>query len=112
MCRARSATEISVVYIIAAGRRRELGQPKPLKMWLNSGAHEFVEMNHSVLHRGLVGAELIATLLVECTAAFRHAHADFLIFPRRFGIGLLLRLDEFPLEQYDIFRIIEFDDVG
>src|SRR3982074_2500335 len=102
---------MSVVWGIGAARRQGGASRMRLQMWLNARAHEFVEMNHAVLHGRLVGAELISILLVKCTAPFRHTHADFLIFPSRFSVCLLLRLDELALEQHDIFRIIEFDDV-
>ena len=54
---------------------------RQLQMRLNAGAHEFVKMDHAIFHRRLVWAEFIAMLLVKRTATFRHAHADFFIFP-------------------------------
>ena len=62
-------------------------------------AQEFVEVHHAILHRRVIWALLVTSLLPKQFSAVVHALADFFIFQSSFVVSLLFGGNEFGLEQ-------------
>ena len=57
------------------------------------------------------GADFVAAFTHQRVAATIHALADVVVLDRGFHVRGLLRLDELALEEGDVFRVVELDDV-
>src|SRR5690606_6322756 len=74
-------------------------------------AVELVEVLHAVLHRTLVRAGLVHPAREQRGAPGVHPAGNLVVLDAGFHIGGALGLDEVGLEQGDLLRIVELDDV-
>ena len=73
---------------------------------------ELVEVLHAVLHRRLVRTLVAAPLPVQGGAPGVDPQRDLVVLVSGFEVRSLLGFDELALEEGDLLRIIELDDVG
>src|SRR5450631_2487220 len=73
---------------------------------------KFVELLHAVFHRRLIRPELVATALPQRAPARFHPFADLVVFGGGFQVGGLFGIDELALEQGNLLRVVELNDVG
>src|SRR6266704_3106674 len=75
-------------------------------------AQILMEVHHAVFHRRLVRAGVALAALPQGAPAAVHAPGDLVVLDRGLPVSRLLGLDEFALEQHDVFRVVELDDDG
>ena len=68
-------------------------------------------MLHAVLHRALVGADLVVAAVQQCLAAGVHAQRDFIVLVAGFQVGSLLGGDKFGLECGNFLGVEKLDQI-
>src|SRR6185369_15643220 len=109
---ARSAVEISVVYIGLRSAGLLATSSARGEMRNQLAAQDLVEVLHSVFHRRLIRTLFAAAGAVERVAAGVHPLGNLVVFARSLQVRGLLGVYELAFEERDVLGIVELDDVG